>query len=117
MTDKYRVVCRECLKLFGIFDTPKVEMPSVCDDCGSQQIATERFSTEGEIEQLDFDVLIVNKKTNVSKRCGFFISKEKVEKDGKDLNKMRKLLATEIATSLHTVIKSDTLIVDLLKQN
>ena len=112
---KYKVICRGCLAEFGLFDTPNIEMPAKCDKCGSSQIATveDRSRT---IEQLDFDVVIANKRTGASKTCGFFISKEAVENNRKNLNKMRKILASEIAMSLHTIIQSDALLVELLKQ-
>ena len=113
---KYKVICKSCLAEFGSFDTPNVEMPSKCDKCGSTKIATVEDKTE-EVESLTFDILLVNTRTNVSKRCGFIIPKETVEKNKKNLNKMRAILATEIANSLHMIVGSDGLLVDLLKQN
>ena len=111
--DKYRVVCQNCQKLFGTFDKPDIEMPTKCDACGGGKIATEKV-TAAEIEQLDIDVVIFNKRTGVSKTCGFFIPKEKLEKNHKNLNKMRAIFAEELATAIHTVIVSDALLVDLI---
>ena len=111
---KYKIICRNCLKKFGETDKPDAELPTKCDECNGTQIAmVENRTTEA--EQLDFDILIVNKRTNVSKRCGFFISKEVVEKNKKNLNKMRAIMATEIASAISMIVKPDALLVDLLK--
>ena len=115
MVRKYRVVCKACNHVMGVFDKPDIECPLVCDECGEHKVAVEGFDST-EVEQLTFDVLITNTKTNASKRCGFFISKEVVEKNRKNLNKMRAILAEELASSIHMIVSSDVLLVELLKQ-
>ena len=114
MVRKYRVVCKSCAHIMGVFDKPDIECPLVCDECGEHRIAVEGFEST-ETEQLDFEILLTNKRTNASKRCGFFISKEVVEKNKKNLNKMRVLMATEIASAISMIVKPDALLVDLLK--
>ena len=113
--EKFRVICQNCRKVFGVFDTPEVEIPTKCDACSGTKIATEKFSPS-EAEQISIDIVLFNKKTGVSKTCGFFIPKEKVEENKKRLNKMRALFAEEMAKSIHTVVSSDALLVDLLRQ-
>ncbi len=113
MVEKYKVVCLLCNHVMGIFDKPDIEVPIKCDKCDGRKISTVKF-TPNEVEQMDFDIVIYNKRTGNSKTCGFFISKENMIKSKKDLNKMRRLIATEMATALHTIISSDVLLVDLL---
>ena len=116
MEEKYRVVCKACNHVLGIFDTPDVEYPDKCDKCGEVRVGVERFVSD-EIEDLNFDILITNKKTNVSKRCGFIIPKKKIEKNRKNLNKMKALMATEIAEAISMIVTPDVLFVELIKQN
>lgn len=113
MAKKYRVACKSCNKKWGSFDTPDIEVPLSCDECGGRNIGVEAFDSGG-VEQLDFDLVLSNRKTGVSKTSSFFIPREKVEESHKNLNKMRELMATAIAENLHTIIAPDVLLVDLI---
>ena len=115
MVRKYRVVCKACNHNMGEFDKPDVECPTVCDECGEHRVAVEGFESN-EVESLTFDVLLTKTRTNVSKRYIFIVPKEKVEKNKKNLNKMRAILAEELATSIHMIVSSDALLVELIKQ-
>ncbi len=116
MKEKFRVECTQCRKVFGVFDTSKVEMPDVCDECGSRKITTTRFTPQKEAEQMDFDIVIFNKKTGTSKTTGLFIDKTTMEKfkKTKNLQVIREKLATEMAKSIYNVLKKDSLLVDLI---
>ena len=115
MVNKYRVVCKSCNHEMGVFKTAKIEMPPKCDVCGSTKIATIPYVPKDEVQQLNFDIVIFNKKTGVSKTTGFFVSQDTMKKHGKNLVEMKKILATEMAKAIHNVVKSDALLVDLLK--
>jgi len=114
MTEKFHVVCKSCNNELGVHDTPKFEQPKECPICGSDKIGVAKFDSD-ETEELTFEISIFNKKTGASRTAGFLISKDTVKRHGKDLNEMRKIMATETAKSLHDIIKSDVLLVDLIR--
>lgn len=116
MSEKYKAVCKQCLEVFGESDSPKIELPTKCDKCGSTKIGVEKF-TPKEFEQLVFNIVISNKQSGVSKTAGFIISKDAVKQHSKNLGEMRKIIAVEMAKSLHQIVTNDKLLVDLIGGN
>ena len=112
---KYKVVCKECNKTFSVHEKGEaIVMPSKCPDCGSSKMGTvEDISID--VKEMVFDISICNKKTGMIKRTSFVISKSLLEKQGKDLNKMREAVATEMAKSIHQIVSSNKLLSDLLE--
>lgn len=114
MKEKFRVVCNTCGEILGVFDTSKIDAPNICSKCGGRKIATVKFIPQ-EYQDMEISVSIQNKRTGVAKNTGFILSKETLEANSKNVAKMRNVLATELAASLHNILKSGVIVAELTK--
>jgi len=112
---KYKIFCKSCNYEIGKSDSPKIETEPKCPECDSTVISVVE-NHEVEITPIEFDLVIFNKRTGISKTAGFMLPKETIEKHGKNLIEMRKIMAGEMAKSLHQIVKDDGLLVELLKK-
>lgn len=109
---KYVATCLNCNYEMGTYDSPNASVETECPKCGGKKIGFVE-QTVPELTSLEFDIVLLNKRTGVSKVAGFVISKDTVKAIRKDLHKIRVTIAEEAAKSLHQIIKSDKLLTDL----
>ena len=113
MVEKYKIVCVGCNAQLGLAESSRVEMPKECKECGGKRIGMSPYEPK-EYVDLVFDLVIFNKVSGESKNCGFLVNKKTLKESAHDLNKMREVLALEMAGAVRKIISNDQLLVELL---
>jgi hypothetical protein len=102
--EKFRVKCSKCgAVLQDNCDKAPAPKFAKCPTCNGD-IKTEKYEVEDK-KGMDFDVIVVNKRTNTSRRAGCFISAEEVGSEKKN----KEILTKRLAGALATIVTSPNL--------
>lgn len=102
---KYRLICKHCNTVHGYSDKPNPDnMPSQCSVCGQTRLSVE-LAPQKELQDLEFDMFITNKRTAVNKHSGFIIYAQ--EMLGKTQEELKDIFIEKAAEHFAKLLKSE----------